>query len=148
MNTNGRIGQRVALGRHCLMLVGMACVAGAGLPLSGCGNSATNTYNEVSTIGTPDGLVIGEQTTVGVRPDVLGASREMPVPAGTEGINGSVISLSGTLHSTGGGWIVLDDAATNKRRWVRLESVNWIHQSIPANPAAGHTGGSGGGHGD
>jgi hypothetical protein len=77
--------------------------------LAGCGNTMTNSASQVVLSGPPEGHGDRrEQTTVGERPDVLGTARDLPVPASTENINGSSISVSGSLHRVSADWIVLD----------------------------------------
>ena len=123
--------------------IGLALVAGllsaATLSTAGCGNTMTNSASQVVLSGPPEGMSIGAPTTVGVRPDVLGASREMPVPANTQSINGAAVSVSGTLHSVSGDWIVVDDAKAGTRHWISLDTVTWIRQPKPE--SKGGTGG-------
>jgi hypothetical protein len=134
---------RMKIQRHAAA----ALVALAGAGLAGCGNTATNTVNEVIMDGPPEGLVVGAPTTVGFRADALGAARDLPVSVGTDSINGAVVTLSGTLHRASSDWIVLDDSVTNQRHWVRIESLNWVRQHRPAptspqseeHPDAGHS---------
>jgi hypothetical protein len=123
-------------------LVVMAALTGAAaVGLTGCGNTATNTYNEVVTEGPPEGLRVGVPTTVALRPDVLGASAALPVPASTENFNGAGLTISGTLVSSGAGWLVLDEPG-GQRRWVRVSNATWIRQPTPA--PTGTTGGASG----
>lgn len=108
-------------------LLAAGVLAGVG----GCGNTMTNSASQVVLDGPPEGLVIGAQTTVGVRPDVLGAARDLPVPIGTDSINGAGVSITGTLHSVGADWIVLDGSASDTRHWLSLDTVTWIKQPKP-----------------
>jgi hypothetical protein len=123
--------------RRAALVTACGLVAGGGLV--GCGNTATNTINEVVMDGPPEGLKIGAMTTVAVRPDVLGAARDLPVPLGTDSINGATVSVTGSLHKVQADWIVLDDVATGHRHWISLETVSWIRQAKPraAAPAGG-----------
>lgn len=117
------------------LVLSVGLLAGMGMGLAGCGNSMTNTASQVVMNGPPEGLATGKQTTVGVRPDVLGVSRELPLPATAEGIASSIadssIAVSGTLHSVSADWIVLDNPATGLRHWISLDTVTWIRQATP-----------------
>ena len=116
----------------------IAAVCAGTLALAGCGNSATNTYNEVLLDGPPQGLTVGAPTTIGVRPDVLGAARDLPVSVTTDSVNGATVTVSGTLHNVQPDWIVIDDAVSGHRHWISLDTVSWIRQPRPRPaPAAG-----------
>lgn len=108
-----------------------------GLGAVGCGNTMTNSASQVVLAGPPEGMKIGGATTIGVRPDVLGTARDLPVPVGTDRVSGAGMTVSGTLHSVSGDWIVLDDASTGMRHWISLDTVNWIRQEMPA-ATSGH----------
>ena len=110
-------------------------LAALAVGIAGCGNTATNVVNHVSEEGPPAGVVVGEPTTVGFRADALGAARDLPVPVGTDSINGAMVTLSGTLHKATADWIVIDDTSADQRHWIRIESINWIRQPIPQEPA-------------
>lgn len=134
--------------------IGILSIAGA---FGGCGNTISTEVEQPIRYGPPEGLEVGVATTVGIRPDVLGAARDLPVPVETGSINGSTVTMSGTLHGMNGDWIVLDDTTSGQRRWIRIESVNWVRQAIPAGsamddqPATDHGNGHGasdGTHGD
>lgn len=105
---------------------------GATLTLGACGNNFTNNDSTIVEIGPPQGLRIGEATTVAIRPDLLGASMDLPVDARTASLNGARLTLEGELVLVDATWIVLDEGGT--RRWIRLEMVMRIEQASPPNP--------------
>ena len=51
---------------------------------------------------------LGKPCTIQFRRDALGAGASVPVPPMTDNINGAHTSISGTLKSTAGDWVVLD----------------------------------------
>lgn len=106
---------------------------GAVLTLGACGNNFTNNDSTIVQDGPPPGLRIGEATTIAIRPDMLGASMDLPVDVRTASLNGARLTLEGALVSADPTWIVLDEGGV--RRWIRLESVLRIEQASP--PATG-----------
>jgi hypothetical protein len=50
----------------------------------------------------------GKSCTIQFRRDALGTAATMPVPPMTDNINGAETSISGTLKSSAGAWVVLD----------------------------------------
>ena len=51
---------------------------------------------------------VGKQCTIQFRRDALGTGASIPVPPMTDNMNGADISISGTLKSTAGDWVVLE----------------------------------------
>jgi hypothetical protein len=51
---------------------------------------------------------VGKQCTIQFRRDALGTAASLPVPPLSDNINGADTSISGTLKSTGGEWVVID----------------------------------------
>jgi hypothetical protein len=64
---------------------------------------------------------VGKQCTIQFRRDALGAGADMPVPPMTDNINGADTSISGTLKSSTGEWIVLD--RNGSEVWVPKTAV-------------------------
>jgi hypothetical protein len=58
---------------------------------------------------------MGRSCTVQFRRDALGAAANLPMPPTTDNINGSVISISGTLSMATEEWVVLQ---TGKEIWI------------------------------
>lgn len=79
--------------RHITTLVCLATVSITVL-LTGCDRGSTPPA--------------GRSCTIQFRRDALGAAAANPVPPMTENMNGAATSISGTLKSTAGDWVVLD----------------------------------------
>jgi hypothetical protein len=114
---------------HRILLVPTLAAA---FTLGACGNNFTSNDSTVVEVGPPQGLRIGETTTVAIRPDMLGGSMELPVDVRTASLNGARLTLEGELVVVDATWIVLDEGGT--RRWIRLETVLRIEQATPTSP--------------
>jgi hypothetical protein len=64
---------------------------------------------------------VGKQCTVQFRRDALGVAANLPVPPMAEDINGADTSISGTLKSAAGDWVVLDQSGTEV--WVPKTAI-------------------------
>ncbi|MEO1009585.1 MAG: hypothetical protein AAFX79_13565 [Planctomycetota bacterium] len=86
-------------------------------------------------LGFVDGPQAGASVTVRYRRDVLGQSSDLPGSWLADAHNGAVLSVSGTLHGIGGGWIAIDrrpraGTTGTDRVWVPLSMVIAIDQAV------------------
>jgi hypothetical protein len=63
----------------------------------------------------------GKSCTIQFRRDALGTASSNPVPPMTDNMNGANTSISGTLKSTAGDWVVLDQGG--REVWVPKTAV-------------------------
>lgn len=97
-----------------ILLTTLACLTAlaAMLSFTGCDRATAADF------GNPP---LGKQCTIQFRRDALGAAASLPVSPLTGNINGADTTISGTLKSTRGEWIVLDRGG--QEIWVSKAAV-------------------------
>lgn len=73
--------------------------------------------------GCAGGPPTGRTVQVQFRRDALGTASTSPVPPTTGNFNGGDTSVSGTLRSADGGWVVVDNPANHQTYWIPRGAV-------------------------
>lgn len=125
----------------------LALAGGILLLTIGCGhaNPPANTSPKTSILSDRPEDLVGQFCVIHLRYDALGTAGESPKPAFTDVMNGSTVSIRGTLQNMDNNWVVISQEleSSTQVHWVPVNAILSVTLSKPTEDANSHAG-----HGD
>lgn len=127
-------------------LLGSLLALAGGIPLLtiGCGqvNPPANTSPKTSISSDRPEDLIGQFCVIHFRYDALGTAGESPKPAFTDVMNGSTVSIRGTLQKMDNNWVVISQEleSSTQVHWVPVNAILSVTLNKPKVEADSHAG--------